>query len=315
MRLPSLNRRGRNDGGDANSTGGEASGMTLPSIWVGTYRSAQEWAADTGRLALATVVDAIDDRMLTSRHPAVVQAWCAACDSVTPMTVAWHFGQTEPDGSVHPAWTETANCQQCGLNSRMRALVDLLRRRSTDGPTFTAERVTISFPVFQRLFADLTGSEYLGAGHSPGSTTPVNGVDVRHEDLTRLSFADRSFRTMITQDVFEHIPDYSTAFAEARRVLQPGGQLVFTIPFFPESPTTEVRALVLADGSVEHLLPPEIHGNPVGDGSLCFQHFGWDILDALRAAGFTDAAAHAYWGPWQGHLGFPFFVFTAQVAA
>jgi hypothetical protein len=87
---------------------------------------------------------------------------------------------------------------------------------------------------------------------------------------------------------------------------------VFTIPFFPEAMHTEPRASVDSDGTVTHLLPPEIHGNPLGDGSLCFRHFGWDVLDDLRDAGFALAAAHAYWGPWQGHLGFPFFVFEAR---
>lgn len=308
-----MNRRGRTDARVDATEPRAPSGMAVPSIWVGTYRSGQEWAADTGRLALARVVDSIDDRMLTSRHPTLLQAWCAACEAVTSMTVAWHFGQTEPDGSVHPAWTETGNCNVCGLNSRMRALVDMLRDRPLDGPAYVAERVTVSFPVFQRLFPELTGSEFLGADHALGGTSTLGGVDARHEDLTRLTFADASFATIVTQDVFEHVPDYRTAFAEARRVLRPGGRMVFTIPFFPDLPTTEVRAQFLDDGSITHLLPPEVHGNPVGEGSLCFQHFGWDILDSLRTAGFADAVAHAYWGPWQGHLGFPFFVFTAHV--
>jgi hypothetical protein len=62
---------------------------------------------------------------------------------------------------------------------------------------------------------------------------------------------------------------------------------------------------------VQHVEPPEIHGNPLGGGSLCFQHFGWDILDRLRAAGFATAAAHAYRGAWQGHFHGPSFVFEA----
>jgi len=65
-------------------------------------------------------------------------------------------------------------------------------------------------------------------------------------------------------------------------------------------------------GKVVNLLPPEIHGNPISkNGSLCFQNFGWDILDELRGNGFINAKASLYWGPWQGHLGFPFFVFNA----
>jgi len=74
-----------------------------------------------------------------------------------------------------------------------------------------------------------------------------------------------------------------------------------------------VRARLDAKGEVEHLLPPEIHGNPIsGEGSLCFQNFGWDILDTLRASGFSKASAHLYWAPWLGHLGLAMFIFSAQ---
>jgi SAM-dependent methyltransferase len=290
----------------------------LPSIWVGSHRSGDDWARTaTERAAVAAVVDAIDDRMLISRHPTDLDAWCAACGGVRAMRVHWHFAATEPDGSVHPAWTETANCAGCGLNSRMRAVVDFFAQHaagSDHAPCLVAEQITPSYPVFQRLFPSVTGSEYLGPDHRSGDTVAhSSGVELRHEDLTALSFADATFGTVITQDVFEHVPDFRSAFREVRRVLRPDGRLVFTIPFFPDAAHTIVRATVGDDGTVTHVLPPEIHGNPVGDGSLCFQHFGWDILDSLRECGFADAAAHAYWGPWQGHLGHPFFVFEAAV--
>ena len=70
--------------------------------------------------------------------------------------------------------------------------------------------------------------------------------------------------------------------------------------------------MVGAGGDVQHILPPEIHGNPVtAGGSLCFQHFGWDMFDELRSAGFSSAVAKLYWGPWQGHIGVPGFLFHA----
>ena len=118
---------------------------------------------------------------------------------------------------------------------------------------------------------------------------------------------------MVTQDVFEHIPHYQDAFRETCRILAEGGLLVFTIPFFASEAKTRTRATVDVSGAVHHILPPEIHGNPVDKGgSLCFQNFGWDILGTLGECGFSSAAAHLYWGPWQGHLGLPFFVFSAQ---
>lgn len=196
----------------------------------------------------------------------------------------------------------------------MRALVDLLRTSAVPvRSAYTAERLTAGYDTLDRMYPGIVSSEFLGDDHEPGREYPhESGVSIRHEDMTNLSFADGQFDLVVTQDVFEHIPDYATSFAECRRVLSAGGRLVFTIPFFANQPTTEVRATVDADGTVTHLLPPEIHGNPVGEGSLCFQHFGWDILDVLRDAGFTDARAHMYWGPWAGHMGYPCFVFEAR---
>ncbi len=72
------------------------------------------------------------------------------------------------------------------------------------------------------------------------------------------------------------------------------------------------RAGIKEDGSIEHYYPGEYHGNPVSsEGSLCFQNFGWDILSVLKEEGFSESVASLYWGPWQGHLGIPFFVFCA----
>ncbi len=291
----------------------------FPSIWRGDFRSKADFDQAGGPDAAAfAVFDWIDDRSLFSRRPFNYGAYCAACDGVTAMRVGWELGGGGAGGSVHPAWTETAACAQCHLNSRMRALIDFLRSRvdlDAVARAYAAEQTTPSFDVLKRMVPSLTGSEYLGPEYKSGETRPHGGRGrIRHEDLTALSFGDAAFDLVVTQDVFEHVPDYRKAFDELLRVLTPAGQLVFTIPFFSELAETRIRARLGADG-VTHLLPPEVHGNPVSsEGSLCFQNFGWDILDDLRAAGFADAFAALYWGPWQGHLGTPFFVFSATKA-
>lgn len=285
----------------------------MPSIWIGKFRTGQEWEAEAAeRDAVLTVFDAIDDKVMSSRHPFDVQAWCSVCCAVRPMAHAWHIGSVNAEGSVNPAWTENGCCHSCGLVSRNRALVDYLQGiPEQPEAVYTAERLTPGYAALAQLYPGIVGSEFLGADHLAGSVhRQKSGVDVRHEDMTALSFGDNSFDLVVTQDVFEHIPNYAQSFKECRRVLRSAGRLVFTIPFFV-NPTTEIRATVDETGSVTHLLPPEIHGNPLGDGSLCFQHFGWDILDTLRLCGFENATANMYWGPWAGHLGYPMFVFEA----
>lgn len=296
--------------------------LHFPSPWLGAYESEAQFRQDQAAIQSLTGVCAyIDDQMLASRHPRRFPAYCAACGTVRTIEINWRLVGVEPDGSVHPAWTETGTCECCGLNSRMRALVAfILDHPDYDAGSrcYLAERVTVSYPVFAHAFGLLECSEFLGPGRKPGEQVFVPAVagHVRHEDLTRLSFPDNSFDWVVTQDVFEHVPDYRAAFRECARVLSPGGHLVFTVPFSSVLSQTRVRATLKADGSVEHLLPPEVHGNPLsGEGSLCFQNFGWDILDDLRAAGFETAQAHAYWGPWQGHVGVGGHVFCATLGA
>src|SRR5215213_4967022 len=49
-------------------------------------------------------------------------------------------------------------------------------------------------------------------------------------DVEDLPFADGSFGTVLCTEVIEHIPDPSKALAEYRRVLQPGGMLIGSVP-------------------------------------------------------------------------------------
>ena len=99
-------------------------------------------------------------------------------------------------------------------------------------------------------------------------------------DVEALPFADGSFGTVLCTEVIEHIPDPSAALAEYRRVLQPGGVLIGSVParsaiwklrflsstcphsepFHNEYLPDEVRAM-LAGWKVEHLRYSLLHFN------------------------------------------------------
>ncbi|MGV3760297.1 MAG: class I SAM-dependent methyltransferase [Actinomycetota bacterium] len=68
------------------------------------------------------------------------------------------------------------------------------------------------------------------AGTEPGSlAVTANG------DALALPFADATFDRIIASEVFEHVTDDVRAFAEAFRVLKPGGTLAATVPsWLPE---------------------------------------------------------------------------------
>jgi hypothetical protein len=188
-------------------------------------------------------------------------------------------------------WRERAICPITGLNNRARATIhmfDLFSNVLPAEPVYIMEQTT---PLFRHLAGrtpGLIGSEYLGSDVPLGA---LNAAGLRNEDATSLTFASDSLGAILSLDVFEHIYDSKAAFAECLRTLRRGGRFIFTVPFNVNSAVNIERALVREDGEIEHLLPPEYHGDPLSTGGvLCFRHYGWELLDVLRQVGFSDAS-------------------------
>ena len=221
------------------------------------------------------------------------------------------YGAELRDGVTIPRWRERLVCPVTQLTNRQRAMVLLLRAYGGSGrDVFMFEQVT---PLYRYLKEaapgwKITGCEWLGPDIKPGAV--VNGI--RHEDCAALSLPDSSVDVVMSLDVFEHVPDPRQGFREKARVLRPGGVLLMTVPFFPERDATVQRARHV-HGKLEHLLPPEYHGNPVDPegGSLVYHDFGWDLLPMIREGGFSDAYIGLYWSLEYGHLGVPQIVFIA----
>lgn len=219
------------------------------------------------------------------------------------------FQHSGDSGRVN--WRERVCCPETHFNNRMRAtfhLFDIEMAPYSDIKLYITEQITPIYTYFANKFPNTVGSEFLGEQLPFGS---VNKDGVRNETLCALSFPDQSFDTLISLDVLEHIPDYEQAFKECARVLKDGGKMMWSVPFIPNSPTNLVRAKIKR-GEVVHIQPPEYHGDPLsGDGVLCFQHFGWQMLDQMRSAGFSDAYALCYHSTEFGYLGGEQFMFVA----
>ena len=110
---------------------------------------------------------------------------------------------------------------------------------------------------------------------------------VQCQDVQQLTYPDGCFDVCTSTEVFEHVPRDLEGFRELHRVLRPDGILLFTVPMEGGEKTVERARLV--NGRLEHLLPPEYHGDRIrGSGAvLCFRNYGTDILDRLGAAGFS----------------------------
>ena len=190
------------------------------------------------------------------------------------------------------------------MNNRQRLIATLVKQvlSSKQGQqVYFMEQVTPIYNWASATFNQqlVTGSEYLGHQYEGGTT--VQGI--RHEDIENLSFLEAHLDLIVSNDVFEHVPNPAKAFAECARVLKPGGIMLATIPFHSASDYSVVRAR-LDNGQVEHILFPSYHGNPVSaDGSLVFTDFGWDLLNVMKESGFSDACINVYAFPRLGHIG------------
>jgi SAM-dependent methyltransferase len=241
---------------------------------------------------------AYEQTVWSGRSDFHLSGYCAGCRKVMPLKVDLHWG----DG-IKPNWRERLECA-CGLNNRIRASLDFLDELVGANPEpniYATEQLTALYRQLRTRYPKVTGSEFLRDRTGSGLTNPAG---IRHEDLTRLSFASASVDVVLSFDVLEHVPDYRAALAEIARVLTPNGYLLASFPFDANQPKTVVRASLTNEGKITHHLPPEYHGDPVdSSGCLCFQVFGWDVLEEMKAAGFSDAYTVFYWSVDRGYLG------------
>jgi SAM-dependent methyltransferase len=129
------------------------------------------------------------------------------------------------------------------------------------------------------------GLEYAPAAAAEKALWPVPAVDI-----TRSPFPDVAFDFVLTNEVLESIPDLMAGLQNTARILAPSGQLIGTFPFHDQAETRAIHARLTPAG-IEHLCPPEYHGNPVdpAGGSLVFQVPSWDILAMCGEVDFASA--------------------------
>lgn len=245
-----------------------------------------------------------------------VPGYCWICGRISFLHVDYSYSYLV-DGVETPNLREHLRCPDCQLNNRMRAAVHFFERALVAGgrepSVYMTEQCTPIYTAMSHRHPDLAGSEYFG------DRLPLGGFThdgLRNESLTRLTFPSASFDVVISLDVLEHVAFVERALAECRRVLRPGGALLFSVPFYPERETNLVRASEDEAGRITHHLPPEYHGDPLStDGCLAYHHFGWELLDWVRRAGFARVEAVLFWSRGHGYLGPNNLLFTALTDA
>ncbi|RFM29103.1 class I SAM-dependent methyltransferase [Deminuibacter soli] len=186
--------------------------------------------------------------------------------------IKYHLNRFKGNLSFREAGTNDS-----GLNARMRFCLSIIKSYFPGAQTaYLAEHDT----VFHQVVAAQTTLQLTTSYYKPGA--PL------HQDLTALTYPDNAFDVSLSFEDLEHIPDYKKAVAELFRVTKKGGHVLLSTPFVIENDKTLVRATIDSTGKITHLQTPEYHGDPMNpQGILCFYHFGWDLLDDFRKAGFS----------------------------
>ena len=244
-----------------------------------------------------------------------VNGFCAPCKKNVLFLVDMQSGGQRQSNVWMPNWRERLECPLCGMNNRQRLIATLIKQEldskyKKHEHVYFMEQVTPIYKWAKATFENhiIVGSEYLG--HKYESGTIIKGI--RHENVENLSFPDNTIDLIVSNDVFEHVPNPAKAFEECARVLREFGLMLATIPFHWNNDKSISRAKII-DGQLEHILPPLYHGNPISvDGSLVFTDFGWDILDQIMVAGFSNIMVKVYASEKNGHLGGGQIVFQAK---
>jgi SAM-dependent methyltransferase len=219
--------------------------------------------------------------------------YCSNCEAIVQFQVDVGVRLGE-----YASLREGMRCVSCGMNNRTRLLLDAIKDTLAANPAPKVALLGSRGLAVRGGVAPLAGTGLVGilrprarARHAPAVSRPRGRAPGRDAPELRR----QSFDLLAHNDVMEHIFNYRLAMREAMRVLAPGGALVFGVPFFYDLEKSQVRGIEAADGTVTDIEPPEYHGDGVRTGGIyTFYHYGWDMIGALQAAGFTVELGFAY---------------------
>lgn len=169
-------------------------------------------------------------------------------------------------------------CLRCGSIGRQRAVVKTLKEHDPDWRQMAIHESSPSISSIRMFGKSCKG--YVPTFYWPDVSVGDWRDGFRCEDLSHQTFDDCSFDLVLTQDVFEHIPDPRRAFMEVARTLKPGGAHIFTVPIYGERSVTRTRYV---GSKALHVLEPRFHGNPIDPkGSLVITDWGTDIVEVIK---------------------------------
>ncbi|HET9019894.1 MAG TPA: methyltransferase domain-containing protein [Acetobacteraceae bacterium] len=218
--------------------------------------------------------------LVTRDEVLVLPGTCAPCLRPTRFRCDTRHWERRADGRTLPAWDEALVCDCAdALGKRARAVVHFAQSLAALRGWTRLLLFGPPDPSHRRLTA------------LAGEVLALPSL-VADGGAFRIDAADGSCHLAIAVECLHRVPPLDAALAEFRRVLVPGGSLVFTVPFRHNALHTISRADLAGPDS----RPPAMTREAAHE-------IGWDLLDRLRDAGFADARLHCYWSAELGYLG------------
>jgi len=195
-------------------------------------------------------------------------------------------------------YRDMLKCSGCQSIPRERALALILNELR---PEWRSLAIHESSPDRTRGISKklLDAPGYIASQYFPDRQPGEIVWDVfRNENLEAMTFKDEQFDLTISLDVMEHVFEPEQAFKEIYRTLKPGGLYICTFPVRNyQVQAMERRCVMLPDGTRRDLKEPEIHGNPIGDGSIVTVDWGYNLHQLIatwvpmdvRVCRFDDA--------------------------
>jgi SAM-dependent methyltransferase len=161
------------------------------------------------------------------------------CGQRAPATLLFQLAGNQVTG-IDPEVVTTGP----GLKSFMK----IARANGVERALKTNVRQMLFDPVYDRRLSELTGKRI-----------SRRGLDIRRLSAIQLPFPDFTFDAVISNAVFEHLPDVRGAVDEVTRVLKRGGVCHIGIHLFPSLSGGHHMAWAFPDESVPAAIPPWDH--------------------------------------------------------
>ena len=168
---------------------------------------------------------------------------------------------------------ENFSCPRCGAHDRERHLLMYFDRAGMWKRI--AGAAVLHFAPERILAARISNAKparYVKADLFP------TAADTTREDISKLSFGDRTFGVVIANHVLEHVADDRAAMKEIFRVLQPGGLAVLQTPYCDKLTRTSEDESIRDDAGRLQAFGQEDH----------VRLYGRDLFSRLEGAGFVS---------------------------